>query len=62
MYADYTWGQSTRDAYANEIKWLGGGIVGATGIPVGTADMRPHLSTIGRSFDGLLGIFFGNAG
>jgi branched-chain amino acid transport system substrate-binding protein len=60
VYTDYTWGQSTRDAYANEIKWLGGGIVGATGIPVGTADMRPLLSTIGGSFDGLLGIFFGN--
>jgi branched-chain amino acid transport system substrate-binding protein len=59
VYADYTWGQSTRDAYANEIKWLGGGIVGATGIPVGTADMKPLLSTIGGSFDGLLGIFFG---
>jgi len=62
VYADYTWGQSTRDAYANEIKWLGGVIVGATGIPVGTADMRPLLSTIGGSFDGLLGIFFGNDG
>jgi len=59
VYADYTWGQSTRDAYANEIKWLGGGIVGATGIPVGTADMKPPLTTIGGSFDGLLGIFFG---
>ncbi len=62
VYADYTWGQSARDAYANEIKWLGGGIVGATGIPVGTTDMTPFLSTIGGSFDGLFLIFFGNDG
>ena len=62
VYSDYTWGQSARDAYANEIKGLGGEIVGATGIPVGTADMRPRLSTIGGSFDGLFGIFFGNDG
>src|SRR5262245_17419555 len=59
IYTDYTWGQSTRDAYANEIKELGGGIVGTTGVPVGTADMRPLLSRIGGRFDGLLGIFFG---
>jgi len=62
VYADYTWGQSTRDAYANEIKWLGGQIIGTTGIPVGTADMKPLLSTIGGRFDGLFGIFFGKDG
>jgi branched-chain amino acid transport system substrate-binding protein len=59
VYADYTWGQSTRDAYANEMKWLGGGLVGATGVPVGTADMRPLLASIGGQFEGLFGIFFG---
>jgi branched-chain amino acid transport system substrate-binding protein len=59
VYTDYTWGQSTRDAYANEMKWLGGGLVGATGVPVGTADMRPLLASIGGQFEGLFGIFFG---
>jgi len=59
VYTDYTWGQSTRDAYANEINWLGGGIVGATGIPVGATNMRPFLAQIGGEFDGLLSIFFG---
>src|SRR6266851_925639 len=59
VWADYTWGQSTRDAYANEIRQLGGQVVGATGIPVGTADMRPLLSKIRGQFDGLLGILFG---
>ncbi len=31
-YADYSWGQSTRDAYAAEIKKNGGEVVGTTGI------------------------------
>jgi branched-chain amino acid transport system substrate-binding protein len=61
-YADYAWGQSTRDAYADEIKKAGGQIVGTTGIPLGTADMTPFLSKITGDFDGLLGIFFGKDG
>ena len=61
-YADYAWGQSTRDAYAAEIKKLGGEIVGTTGIPLGTADMTPFLSKITGNFDGLFGIFFGKDG
>ena len=42
-YADYAWGQSTRDAYAAEIQKAGGEVVGTTGIPLGTADMTPFL-------------------
>ena len=61
-YADYSWGQSTRDAYAAEIKKNGGEIVGTTGIPIGTADMTPFLSKISGNFDGLFGIFFGKDG
>jgi branched-chain amino acid transport system substrate-binding protein len=61
-YADYSWGQSTRDAYAAEIKKNGGEVVGTTGIPLGTADMTPFLSKIQGNFDGLLGIFFGKDG
>ena len=38
-YADYAWGQSTRDAYVQEIKKLGGDVTGTTGVPLGTADM-----------------------
>src|SRR3989449_4407523 len=45
-YLDYAWGQSTRDAYAAEIKKLGGEVVGTTGIPLGTADMTSFLSKI----------------
>jgi branched-chain amino acid transport system substrate-binding protein len=62
IYADYSWGQSTKDAYAQEIKKAGGEIVGTTGIPLGTADMTPFLSKISGSFDGLFGIFFGKDG
>jgi branched-chain amino acid transport system substrate-binding protein len=61
-YADYAWGQSTRDAYAEQIKKLGGEVVGTTGIPLGTADMTPFLSKISGNFDGLFGIFFGKDG
>ncbi|MGD9616319.1 MAG: ABC transporter substrate-binding protein [Alphaproteobacteria bacterium] len=61
-YADYAWGQSTRDAFAAEIKKAGGEVVGATGIPLNTADMTPFLSKISGDFDGLFGIFFGKDG
>jgi branched-chain amino acid transport system substrate-binding protein len=58
-YLDYAWGQSTRDAYAEQIKKLGGEVTGTTGIPLGTADMTAFLSKITGNFDGLFGIFFG---
>src|SRR5260370_33367767 len=61
-YADYSWGQSTRDAYTDEIKKNGGEVVGTTGIPLGTADMTPFLSKISGNFHGLFGIFFGKDG
>jgi branched-chain amino acid transport system substrate-binding protein len=61
-YADYAWGQSTRDAYIQEIKKAGGEIVETTGIPLGTADMTPFLTKVTGSFDGLFGIFFGKDG
>jgi branched-chain amino acid transport system substrate-binding protein len=60
LYADYSWGQSTRDAYTNEIKANGGAVVGSTGIPLGTADTTSFLSKIGGDFDGLFLIFFGS--
>ncbi len=58
-YLDYAWGQSTRDAYVEQIKKLGGEVVGGTGIPLGTADMTPFLSKVSGNFDGFFGIFFG---
>src|SRR6266545_1742787 len=61
-YADYSWGQSTRDAYVQEIKKAGGEIVNTTGIPLGTADMTAFLSKITGSFDGFFAIFFGKDG
>jgi branched-chain amino acid transport system substrate-binding protein len=61
-YSDYSWGQSTRDAYVDQIKKAGGQVVGTTGIPLGTADMTSFLSRINGSFDGLFGIFVGTDG
>jgi len=62
IYSDYAWGQSTRDAYRDEIRKAGGEVVGATGIPLGTADMTSFLSKINGSFDGLFGVFVGDDG
>jgi len=62
VFADYSWGQSTRDAYVEAIKKAGGEVVGTTGIPIGTADMTPFLSKISGNFDGLFGIFFAGDG
>ena len=61
-FADYAWGQSTRDAYAESIKKNGGEVVGTTGVPLGTADMTAFLSKITPNFDGIFGIFFGPQG
>jgi branched-chain amino acid transport system substrate-binding protein len=61
-YADYAWGQSTRDAYAAYIKENGGEIVGTTGIPLSVSDMTAFLSKINPNFDGIFGIFFGQQG
>jgi branched-chain amino acid transport system substrate-binding protein len=61
-YADYAWGQSTKDAFTAEIKKNGGDVVGTTGIPLGTADMTAFMSKITGSFDGLFAIFFGPQG
>jgi branched-chain amino acid transport system substrate-binding protein len=58
-YLDYAWGQSTRDAYIEQIKKNGGDVAGTTGIPLGTADMTPFLSKITGDFDGIFGILFG---
>jgi branched-chain amino acid transport system substrate-binding protein len=57
VFTDFAYGQSTRDAYIDQIKKAGGEVVGATGIPLGTADMTPFLSRISGSFDGLFAIF-----
>jgi branched-chain amino acid transport system substrate-binding protein len=61
-FADYAWGQSTKDAYVAAIKQNGGEVVGTTGIPLSTADLTSFLSKITGSFDGLFGIFFGTQG
>ena len=59
VYLDYAWGQSTRDAYVEQIKKAGGDIQGTTGIPLGTADMTAFISKITGNFDGLFAIMFG---
>src|SRR5262249_52649977 len=45
-YADYSWGQSTRDAYAEQIKKAGGEVVGTTRIPYAAPDIADFLPKI----------------
>jgi branched-chain amino acid transport system substrate-binding protein len=59
VYLDYAWGQSTRDAYVEQIKKNGGEVVGTTGIPLGAPDMTASISKITGNFDGVLAIMFG---
>ena len=54
--------ESARAAYVEQIKKIGGMVVGGTGIPLGTADMTPFLSKLRGNFDGLFAIFFGRDG
>ncbi|HKW93187.1 MAG TPA: ABC transporter substrate-binding protein [Methylomirabilota bacterium] len=61
-FADYAWGQSTKDAYVEQIKKNGGEVTGTTGIPLTTSDMTAFLSKITGNYDGLFGIFFGTQG
>jgi len=61
-FADYAWGQSTKDAFVAEIKKNGGEVVGTLGVPLGTTEMTPFLSKISGLFDGIFGIFFGPQG
>ena len=42
-YLDYAWGQSTKDAFTEQIKKNVGDVVGTTGVPLGTADMAPFV-------------------
>ena len=59
VYLDYAWGQSTRDAYIEQIKKAGGETVETTGVPLSTADMTAFLSKIQGNFDGIFAILFG---
>ena len=61
-FADYAWGQSTRDAYIEQIKKSGGDVVSTVGVPLGVNDMTPFLSKISGAYDGIFGIFFGPQG
>jgi branched-chain amino acid transport system substrate-binding protein len=70
VYLDYAWGQTTADAYIDQIKKAGGQVLDAaghplkagergTGIPLGTADMTAFISKITGSYDGIFAIMFG---
>src|SRR5262245_8022330 len=61
VFLDYAWGQSTRDAYIEQIKKAGGGITGTTGIPLGVAadTVTSFAANIKGSHEGIFAIMFG---
>ena len=61
VFLDYAWGQSTRDAYIEQIKKQGGEIVGTTGIPLGVAAdaVTAFVANIKGSHEGIFAIMFG---
>jgi len=61
VYLDYAWGQTTKDAYVEQIKKQGGEIVGTTGIPLGVAAdaVTAFVSNIKGNHEGVFAIMFG---
>jgi len=59
VYLDYAWGQSTRDAYIEQIKKAGGETVETTGVPAQHGRHDAFLSKIQGNFDGIFAILFG---
>jgi branched-chain amino acid transport system substrate-binding protein len=61
VFLDYAWGQSTRDAYIEQIKKQGGEIVGTTGIPLGVAAdaVTSFVANIKGNHEGVFAIMFG---
>jgi branched-chain amino acid transport system substrate-binding protein len=61
VYLDYAWGQTTKDAYVEQIKKQGGEITGTTGIPLGVAadTVTSFAANIKGSHEGIFAIMFG---
>ena len=61
VFLDYAWGQTTRDAYIEQIKKQGGEVVGTTGIPLGVAAdaVTSFVANIKGNHEGVFAIMFG---
>jgi len=61
VFLDYAWGQTTKDAYVEQIKKQGGEIVGTTGIPLGVAAdaVTAFVANIKGNHEGVFAIMFG---
>lgn len=47
LYADYAWGQQSRDGFKAAFEERGGKVVSEQGIPFGVSDMAPYLQNLG---------------
>lgn len=59
MYADYAWGQSTRDESENVLKRVGGKLLKSIPVPLDTKDFVPYIAQIPDETEVLLPAFIG---
>jgi branched-chain amino acid transport system substrate-binding protein len=59
IYADYAWGQSTRDESQGQVERLGGKVLKSIAVPLDTKDFVPYIAQIPDSSEVVLPAFIG---
>ena len=59
IYADYAWGQSTRDESQAQVERLGGKVLKTIAVPLDTKDFVPYIAQIPDSSEVVLPAFIG---
>jgi branched-chain amino acid transport system substrate-binding protein len=59
IYADYAWGQSTRDESQGQVERLGGKVLKTIAVPLDTKDFVPYIAQIPDSSEVVLPAFIG---
>ena len=59
IYADYAWGQSTRDESQGQVERLGGKVLKSIAVPLDTKDFVPYIAQIPDNSEVVLPAFIG---
>jgi branched-chain amino acid transport system substrate-binding protein len=59
IYADYAWGQSTRDESQGQVERLGGKVLKTIAVPLDTKDFVPYIAQISDKTEVVLPAFIG---
>ncbi|MGH8742371.1 MAG: ABC transporter substrate-binding protein, partial [Burkholderiales bacterium] len=59
IYADYAWGQSTRDESQKQVERLGGKVLKTIAVPLDTKDFVPYIAQIPDNTEVVLPAFIG---